>query len=109
MIGELGHFALILAFVVATIQGVVPLLGAWRRIPAWTAMAVSAARAQFLLIGLSYLCLTHLFIVSTSALPTSRRTPTPRCRSSTKSPRYGAPTKARCCCGPPSSRGGVSR
>ena len=64
MIGELGHFALILAFVVATIQGVVPLLGAWRRIPAWTAMAVSAARAQFLLIGLSYLCLTHLFIVS---------------------------------------------
>ena len=64
MIGELGHFALILAFVVATIQGVVPLLGAWRRIPAWTAVAVSAARAQFLLIGVSYLCLTHLFIVS---------------------------------------------
>ena len=64
MIGELGHFALILAFVVATIQGVVPLLGAWRRIPAWTAVAVSAARAQFLLIGISYLCLTHLFIVS---------------------------------------------
>ena len=64
MIGELGHFALILGFVVATIQGVVPLLGAWRRIPAWTAVAVSAARAQFLLIGVSYLCLTHLFIVS---------------------------------------------
>ncbi len=64
MIGELGHFALILAFVVASIQGVVPLLGAWRRIPAWTAVAVSAARAQFLLIGISYLCLTHLFIVS---------------------------------------------
>ena len=64
MIGELGHLALILAFVVATIQGVVPLLGAWRRIPAWTAVAVSAARAQFLLIGISYLCLTHLFIVS---------------------------------------------
>ena len=64
MIGELGHLALILAFVVTTIQGVVPLLGAWRRIPAWTAVAVSAARAQFLLIGISYLCLTHLFIVS---------------------------------------------
>ena len=64
MIGELGHLALVLAFVVAAIQGVVPLLGAWRRVPAWTAMAVSAARAQFLLIGVSYLCLTHLFIVS---------------------------------------------
>jgi len=64
MIGELGHFALILAFVVAVIQGVVPLLGAWRRVPAWMGVGVSAARAQFLLIGISYLCLTHAFVVS---------------------------------------------
>ena len=33
MVGEHGHFALILAFVVATIQGTVPLAGAWRRVP----------------------------------------------------------------------------
>ena len=64
MIGELGHLALILAFLVAVIQGVVPLLGAWRRVPAWTAVAVSAARAQFLLLGISYLCLTQVFVVS---------------------------------------------
>ena len=64
MIGELGHFALILAFVVAVVQGVVPLLGAWRRVPAWMGAGVSAARAQFLLIGISYLCLTHAFVVS---------------------------------------------
>ena len=64
MIGELGHLALVLAFAVATVQGVVPLLGAWRRVPAWTAVAVSAAKAQFLLIGISYLCLTYVFIVS---------------------------------------------
>ena len=64
MIGELGHFALILAFLVAVIQGVVPLFGAWRRIPAWTAMAAPAARAQFLLLVISYLCLTGVFVVS---------------------------------------------
>ena len=64
MIGELGHFALVLAFVVTTIQGVVPLLGAWRRNPAWMGVAVSAARAQFLLLGISYLCLTQVFVVS---------------------------------------------
>ena len=64
MIGELGHFALILGFLVASIQGVVPLLGAWRREPAWMAVAVSAARAQFLLMGVSYLCLTQAFVVS---------------------------------------------
>ena len=64
MIGELGHLALILAFLVACIQGVVPLVGAWRRVPAWMAVAVSAARAQFLLMGISYLCLTQVFVVS---------------------------------------------
>ena len=64
MIGELGHLALILAFLVASVQGVVPLLGTWRRAPSWMAVAVSAARAQFLLMGISYLCLTHAFIVS---------------------------------------------
>ena len=64
MIGELGHLALILAFVVAVIQGVVPLLGVWRGVPAWAGVAVSAARAHFLLIGVSYLCLTQVFIVS---------------------------------------------
>ena len=64
MIGELGHLALVLAFLVASVQGVVPLLGAWRRVPAWTAVAASAARAQFLLMGISYLCLTQVFVVS---------------------------------------------
>jgi len=64
VIGELGHLALILALLVAAIQGVVPLLGAWRRVPAWMAVAVSAARAQFLLMGISYLCLTWTFVVS---------------------------------------------
>ena len=64
MIGELGHLALVLAFVVASIQGVVPLLGAWRRVPGWMAVGAAAARAQFLLMGISYVCLTQIFVVS---------------------------------------------
>jgi cytochrome c-type biogenesis protein CcmF len=46
MIAELGHFALIIALCVAIVQGVVPLLGAWRGVPEWMALAVPATRAQ---------------------------------------------------------------
>ena len=62
MIPELGHFALITALAVAIVQGFVPLLGAWRGIPEWMAMAVPAARAQFLFVLLAYACLTYAFV-----------------------------------------------
>jgi cytochrome c-type biogenesis protein CcmF len=62
MIPELGHFALITALAVAIVQGFVPLLGTWRHVPEWTAVAVPAARAQFLLVMLAYLCLTWAFV-----------------------------------------------
>jgi cytochrome c-type biogenesis protein CcmF len=62
MIPEIGHFALITALTVAIVQGVVPLLGAWRGVPEWMAMAVPATRAQFLLVTIAYLCLTWAFI-----------------------------------------------
>ena len=62
MIPELGHFALITALTVAIVQGIVPLLGAWRGTPEWTAMAVPATRAQFALVLLAYLCLTWAFV-----------------------------------------------
>ena len=35
MIAEIGHFALILALIVAVIQGVLPLVGAARGISSW--------------------------------------------------------------------------
>ncbi len=49
MITELGHFALVLAFLVAIFQSVVPLVGAHKRWPGWMAVAEPAATTQFLL------------------------------------------------------------
>ena len=64
MITELGHFALVLAFVVAIVQTVVPLIGAHRRLPGWMAVAEPAANAHFLLIAFSFAALTYAFVTS---------------------------------------------
>ena len=50
MTPELGHFALILAFLVALIQGVLPIVGAHRGHAGWIALARPAAQTQFALI-----------------------------------------------------------
>jgi len=63
MIPELGHFALIIAFAVAIIQSIVPLVGAARNQAALISMARPAALTQLLFIGLAYAALTHAFIV----------------------------------------------
>lgn len=68
MITELGHFALILAFVVAIVQTTVPLFGAWRRNPGWMAVAEPAATTQFLLIAFSFGALMWAFITSDFSL-----------------------------------------
>src|SRR6056297_874294 len=68
MITEIGHFALILAFLVAIVQAVVPLVGAQKRWPGWMAMADPAATAQFLLTALSFAALTYAFVVSDFSL-----------------------------------------
>ncbi len=62
MIPELGHFALLAAFAVALIQFVVPFAGVWRREPRWMAVGSSASQAQFVLVLISYACLTWAFI-----------------------------------------------
>ncbi|MSP66856.1 MAG: heme lyase CcmF/NrfE family subunit [Alphaproteobacteria bacterium] len=64
MIAELGHYALILALVVALVQGTLPLIGAQRRTPAWIAVARPAAILQAGLIGIAFLALTHAFVTS---------------------------------------------
>ncbi|WP_319823538.1 heme lyase CcmF/NrfE family subunit [Thalassovita sp.] len=68
MITELGHFALILAFMVACVQAVVPLIGAQRRWPGWMAVAEPAANAQFLLTAFSFAALTYAFVTSDFSL-----------------------------------------
>lgn len=68
MITELGHFALILAFVVALVQTTVPLIGAWRRNPGWMAVAEPAAATQFFLIAFSFAALMWAFVTSDFSL-----------------------------------------
>ena len=63
MIPELGHFALIIAFGIAIVQSVVPIVGATNNDAAMIAMARPAALAQLLFVGLAYAALTHAFIV----------------------------------------------
>ncbi|MDO5504675.1 MAG: heme lyase CcmF/NrfE family subunit [Pseudoxanthomonas suwonensis] len=62
MLPELGQVALILALLVALVQGVLPLAGAQRGINAWMALARPAAFAQLVLVGLAYVVLTLGFV-----------------------------------------------
>jgi cytochrome c-type biogenesis protein CcmF len=64
MIAEAGHFALILALLVALVQGSLPLWGAQRRDPALIAIARPAAFLQFVLVALSFAALTWAYVVS---------------------------------------------
>jgi cytochrome c-type biogenesis protein CcmF len=64
MIPELGHFALVLALLVALLQAVLPLWGAARREARLMAFATSAAWLQLLLIAVAFLALTQAYLVS---------------------------------------------
>jgi cytochrome c-type biogenesis protein CcmF len=68
MLTELGHFALVLALMVALVQTVLPLWGAERRDPALMALAGPAAMVQFLLIAASFGALTYAFVTSDFSL-----------------------------------------
>jgi len=68
MITELGHFALILAFLVACVQATVPLIGAYKRWPGWMALAEPAATIQFLLTAMAFAALTWAFVSSDFSL-----------------------------------------
>jgi cytochrome c-type biogenesis protein CcmF len=68
MITELGHFALILAFLVACFQSVVPLIGAHKRWAGWMAVAEPAATLQFVLTLGAFGALTWAFVTSDFSL-----------------------------------------
>jgi cytochrome c-type biogenesis protein CcmF len=61
MIPELGHFALILAFCFAIVQGILPLIGVWKNQKTLMGLATPAARMQFLFIAISFICLDYAF------------------------------------------------
>ncbi len=64
MIVELGHFALILALVVAAVQTIVPALGAYRRDDRLMAIGEPAAICQFMLLFAAFLALTYAYVNS---------------------------------------------
>ncbi len=68
MLIELGHFALILAFGVAVVQMIVPMIGAHRGNMRWMAVAEPAATTQFLLVAFSFAVLTWAFVTSDFSL-----------------------------------------
>ncbi|MFZ5751286.1 MAG: heme lyase CcmF/NrfE family subunit [Pseudomonadota bacterium] len=68
MFVELGHFALVLAFAVALVQSVIPLVGAQTGRYRWMEVAGPAAIAQFLLTAFSFAALTWAFVVSDFSL-----------------------------------------
>ncbi len=62
MIPEIGHFALILALCLAIIQGILPLIGAQKKISSWVEVAAPAAIGQTIFIMISFACLTYAFL-----------------------------------------------
>ncbi|MGA1179945.1 MAG: heme lyase CcmF/NrfE family subunit [Marivivens sp.] len=68
MITELGHFALILAFGIAIVQMIVPLVGAHKGWRSWMAVADPAAISQLILVGFSFAALTWAFMSSDFSL-----------------------------------------
>jgi cytochrome c-type biogenesis protein CcmF len=64
MIVELGHFALILALLLALLQASLPLVGAARDNLGWMAVGQSTALAQFALTALAFAALVHAYVTS---------------------------------------------
>ncbi|MEJ2125177.1 MAG: cytochrome c biogenesis protein CcsA, partial [Alphaproteobacteria bacterium] len=64
MIIEIGHFALILAFAAACVQSGSVVWAAFMRDEAARSLATSAAKAQFVLVALSFATLTWAYISS---------------------------------------------
>jgi len=62
VIPELGQFALVLALLLALVQGILPLVGAASGRPAWMALARPAAWGQFVFLLISFLMLAAAFV-----------------------------------------------
>ena len=62
MIGEIGHFCLIVALMLALAQGILPLVGAQKGRAAWMAVAQPAAQGQFLFVAIAFALLTSAFV-----------------------------------------------
>ena len=65
MIPELGNFALILALLLALIQGTLPIIGAARGIPLMDCpRPAGGVQGQFVFIVIAFFCLAYSFVTS---------------------------------------------
>ncbi len=64
MIPEFGHFALIIAFVLATCQAIIPFIGAYRNNSEMMAVGPRAATGQLVFVAISFICLIWSFVQS---------------------------------------------
>ena len=64
MFAELGHMAVVIAFVIAIVQSVVPMIGAAKGYAGWMDTARPAAIAQFLALLFAFVMLTISFVTS---------------------------------------------
>jgi cytochrome c-type biogenesis protein CcmF len=64
MIPELGHFALIIALLLALTQAILPLVGAQRGNLTLMAVARPAAQGQFVFVLLAFVCLAYSFLTN---------------------------------------------
>jgi cytochrome c-type biogenesis protein CcmF len=64
MIPELGHYALVLALLIAAYQSIVPLIAAARGNAAVMATAAPAAQSQFILVATAFAALTYAYVTS---------------------------------------------
>ena len=62
MIPELGHFSLIIAFCLACIMGVLPILGAARNNPVFMGVARPLAFGQLVFVGMAFATLANAFL-----------------------------------------------
>jgi cytochrome c-type biogenesis protein CcmF len=64
MVPEVGHFASILALLMAVTQAAVPMVGAARSIPSWMAVGRRAAQAQFTFLVIAFCSLAYAFVTN---------------------------------------------
>jgi cytochrome c-type biogenesis protein CcmF len=64
MIPELGHYALMLAFGIALIQGSMPIVGVRSNDPVLMSIATPAALAQFAFVAIAFAALAECYVVS---------------------------------------------
>ena len=64
MIAEIGHFSLVLAFVISLVQAALPLIGAHRGDRNFMALASFGSIASFGFVAVAFACLTSSFVTS---------------------------------------------